>query len=468
MKVFEERAEKLIEKYQIPGTAVGIAQNGEVVYEKGFGYRNIAEDLPVTMDSIFGIASVSKSFICVAIMQLQEAGKLSVHDSIVNHLPNFKTKTNATEKMTIHHLMTHTAGFPPLPTLLYANKESIAKDPSAKDYRGVDFKKMQDGEPLDTYEQLVDFIADLEFDLLGEPGTEFSYSNDSYALLGAIVSEVSGETYEDYLQAHIFDPIGMKNTFVDYDRFGESELITELYASKKEDGKEIVYEAPYRWKLTAMKASGSIKSSIEDMLKYAEVFRTKGKYRDVQILTEASVEAMITPYIEIVPGQFYGYGLRVIPDYYGGTFIEHGGNSKAVASQMCIIPERGVTGMILTNLAGVPAPTILQGAVHVYEGRDFNTLALPTDKVKYTAVELEEFTGEYVSAEGMKLTVALSEDQLTFDVAAIDEPVTVKNLATDLFLAIINDQTEVIRFVRDESGKIEKVGYHLRQFPKVK
>src|SRR5699024_12366992 len=114
MAPFEEKANALIDREQIPGVSLAVNESGSPIYEHGFGFRNIDKELPVTPDTVFGIASMSKSFTCVAIMQLQEAGKLSVHDPVIKHLPNFRLPNQAYAKqITIHHLMTHTSGLPP-------------------------------------------------------------------------------------------------------------------------------------------------------------------------------------------------------------------------------------------------------------------------------------------------------------------------------------------------------------------
>lgn len=206
---FEKNAKKLITKYMIPGVAIGLAQDAIPVYEKGFGFRNVDNQLPVTMDTVFGIASVTKSFTCMAIMQLQEAGKLSVQDPVLKYLPELSTLRNTTDNMTVHHFMTHSAGLPPLPTILYANKKSVDITQSEyKDYKHNDSNQKS----IHDYEQLMEFISQLEFDLLGEPGSEFSYSNDCYALLGAIIERVSGVPFERYIKENILVPAGMSNS----------------------------------------------------------------------------------------------------------------------------------------------------------------------------------------------------------------------------------------------------------------
>ena len=103
---------------QIPGVAIGLAKDGELFYGKGFGYRDVEKQLEVTIDTVFATGSITKSFTCVAIMQLQEAGKISVHDPVKKYLPNFRLKHGSTEQITIHHFMTHTSGIPALLPLL--------------------------------------------------------------------------------------------------------------------------------------------------------------------------------------------------------------------------------------------------------------------------------------------------------------------------------------------------------------
>lgn len=466
MSQFELEAQELINKYQIPGTAVGIAENGELKYSRGFGYRNIAQGEPVTMDTVYGTASVTKSFVCMGIMQLQEEGKLSVHDPVVNYLPTFKIKNQSTDQMTIHHLMTHTTGLPPLPTLFYAGKRSKDNDPSIEDYPGLRMKVGDDRGPIDTYDELLEFISELDIELLGEPGKEFSYSNDSYAMLGAIIEKVSGKTFDVYMNDHIFEPAGMKDTSILLEDLDKHEKVTMLYSIRRTGNNEVVYEAPVWWDSPSMRGAGAIKSTIVDMINYAEVFRTGGMVGNNRILSDESVQAMIHPHVELIAGQYYGYGLVITPDYYGGTLVEHGGNSKAIASRLVVIPERGISGMVLTNLAGVPAPTILEGALNVYEGRAFNALAIDSEAYNYTKEELQEYEGNYVSNEGMSLKVTIQNGTLVFLPPSLQFPTEATNLEKDMFLVTINDQTEVIRFVR-ENGVVDRVAYHFRQFPKM-
>src|SRR5699024_6969141 len=154
------------------------------------GYRDVDEQLPVTADTVFGIGSITKSFTCVAIMQLQEEGKLSVNDLVTTYLPEFKTPDiHKTNKITIHHLMTNSSGIPPLATLFGELKKSMEADPDVAETKEEKEKTkklkeyLADLSPVETKEELLEEISNAEYEFLGEPGEQFSYSNDCFALL---------------------------------------------------------------------------------------------------------------------------------------------------------------------------------------------------------------------------------------------------------------------------------------------
>ncbi|WP_252312328.1 serine hydrolase [Sinobaca sp. H24] len=216
---FNEFADSTVEQHKIPGTMIAIQKDGVDTFKKGFGYRDVDQKREVTSQTVFGIGSITKSMTCTAILQLQEAGKLSVHDPVLTYLPEFQTPNPAkTKQMTIHHFMTHSSGIPPLPTLFYANKNSIEAEGSKEQYEAMGIKWDENGS-IDTNEELLAFLAAQDYDLLGEPGQYMSYSNDAYSLLGIIIERVSGQTYADYLIEHLFKPLGMKNTFLLQIRF---------------------------------------------------------------------------------------------------------------------------------------------------------------------------------------------------------------------------------------------------------
>lgn len=440
LKSFETYAKELQEKYLIPGISVGLNKDGKSFYYKGFGHRDADNDLPVTGDTIFGIASITKSFTCVAIMQLQEQGKLSVDDPVVKHIPELKiVDAEKTAKMTIHHFMTHTSGLPPLASSVGEGGKTAVQ----------------------SHEDFIQFVNEQKVQLLGEPGEQFSYSNHAYNLLGTIVARASGQSYDSYIQKNILEPCGMSNTMFDITDVLEDGNITKLYEAKVVRGQTSVYPLDGWGETPFMKASGFLRSTVNDMLRYAEIFRNKGLSGSRQILNAESVKQMTTPYIEIEPGKFYGYGLMITPDYHGHTLVEHSGSLPGVASRMCIVPEAGLTGVILTNLADIPAGTIILSALNDALGENVKASHNNYKEHTLSAEKLESLKGLYESDEGMKVIIDSYGSQLTFFMNSAYHPV--RYIGNDTFQVNLRDQEETIRFVFEENGEVDRLEFHYRQ-----
>ncbi|WP_313891088.1 serine hydrolase domain-containing protein [Psychrobacillus sp.] len=469
-KEINQYCTEIVEKYKIPGFAIGLEKDGELLWGKGYGYRDVEKELPMTSDTVVGIGSVTKSFTCVAIMQLQEAGKLSVHDPVVKYLPEFKTPDEAqTKQMTIHHFMTHTAGLPPLPTLLAALKNSIVNDPrlegSEESAEEAELKKKIPS--VETYEELFAYIAEQKYELLGVPGEEFSYSNDCYALLGTIVERVSGQTYEEYVKKNILEPCGMKNSVFHLRELDGHEDYATLYNSQVKDGETVVYESNNPWDAPSMRAAGFLKSTVKDMLKYAGIFSNGGKVGDSQVLSNESVEQMSTPFIECAPGRYYGYGLMITPDFFGYKLVEHGGAIKGVAAQMNTIPELGLTGMSLTNLGGVPSTKLLFSAFADYLGKSVTDTHIVFEEIEQSSDSLQEYEGEFLSGEGSKTRFHVKDEKLCISSEDFDS-LELKSVGNDSFTLLFRESEIPIVFVKNEEGAIIRVALGFRQIPKVK
>ncbi|WP_232699962.1 serine hydrolase domain-containing protein [Brevibacillus daliensis] len=461
---FEDYAKTLIEEFKLPGASIGIAKGGELVYEKNIGFRDPAGELPITIDTVFGIGSITKSMTCVAIMQLQEAGKLSVHDSVVTYLPEFRIRGSEwTEKMTIHHLMTHSTGLPPLPTLFNATQRSMMEDKESLE--NEDYKEIATLKPIDTYEELLDFIAELEIELLGEPGVEFSYSNDSYALLGAIIERVSGQLYEVYMRENILEPIGMINSVFLPQELDQLQEVAPLYTPRKtKDGTEVVY-SPNWWESPVMRAAGFLKSTVRDMLRYIEIFRLHGSMENTQILSADSVAEMIKPHMQVDRDRFYGYGLAVTPNYHGVTMIEHGGGIKGVAAQIFFTPEHSLTGVVLTNLDGGPSKQLMIGALNSLQGRHMD--ALPGTYYDYPLEKecISDYFGRYESGEGEKVEIRMEGESLVLVCGEDSYPL--RSVAEDSFIFIRGRLNVAIRFIRNASQTVHRLSYGSRQLAKM-
>src|SRR5215813_15314180 len=187
--------DKLISTYARYGQfngAVLVADEGKVVYQKGVGLANMEWEIPNAPDTKFRLGSITKQFTATLIMQLVEQGKIKLDGKLSDYLPDYRKDTG--EKVTIHHLLTHTSGVPS-----YTSQPGFFENVSRNPYKVDEFvKKYASG--------------NLEF----EPGSKYTYNNSGYFLLGAIIEHVTGKPYEQVLKENIFDPAGMKNTGYDH------------------------------------------------------------------------------------------------------------------------------------------------------------------------------------------------------------------------------------------------------------
>lgn len=298
--------------YNIPGAALVVAQDGEILF--GQGYGNAAPGQPVTGDTPFYIGSQSKSFTAMAIMQLVEQGLVDLDAPVQTYLPWFRVvDEQASGQITIRNLLQHTSG---LSEEGYV--ENFAPDAS-----------------LET------IVRDLSRARLTAPvGAQMHYFNPGYSTLGLVIETVSGQSYGEYLQEHIFQPLGMVNSFTDP---------VEAQAAGLAQGYAQVFmtaipfdQTFYQYDLPA----GFIMSSANDMARYLMALANGGELDGVRVLQPESIEQLFTPNTAI--GSSYGFGWY-ISEYYGQTQITHGGDTERFHTSVLILPENGLTVVMLFN-----------------------------------------------------------------------------------------------------------------------
>jgi len=461
---FEKHAQNWMTKGQVPGVSIGFAKDGQLFYKNGFGFRDVERQLGVTIDTVFGIGSITKSFTCVAIMQLQEAGKLSVHDPVVKYLPEFRLKHMDVGQITIHHFMTNTSGIPPLPTFFAMVMRSLEAN-GAEDHFSFPESNRGDTVPIDTYEELMHVISTLDIELLGPPGTEFSYSNDCFALLGAIINRVSGKSYELYVKEHILEPIGMEHTRFFLEELNGYENITNLYIMHDIGDHKEVISSPNWWDFPAARAAGALKSTVRDMLRYTDMFCKGGLTAGgKRILAPESVRQMMMPYFstDMTPGQYYGYGLTITSDYYGKKLVEHSGGIKGVTAQMCFFPETGLAGVGLSNIEMSPVLAIMSGALNSLENRPPESSHLDSRNYSVSEEAMHQFVGDYQSREFGTLPVRLENGQLML--SFLGENHVMRPFDEDLFLVRAFGTDSSARFIRDGNKETIRMAFAGRQF----
>jgi CubicO group peptidase (beta-lactamase class C family) len=284
---------KLCSDYGLFNGTVLVAENGKIIYGKGFGLADMEWNIPNRPDTKFRLGSITKQFTSMLILQLVEDGKISLEGKLSDSLPYYREDTG--KKVTIHHLLTHTSGIPS-----YTNLRNFRNEVSRDPYPVEEFvKKFCSGE--------------LEF----EPGAKFSYNNSGYFLLGAVIEKVTAKPYEKVLEERIFKPLGMKNSGYDHHA-----TIMPNRAAGYEQSLEGYANAPYL-DMSLPYAAGSLYSTVEDLYIWDQAL-----YSD-RLLSARMKELLFKPHVQN-PGSAYGYGWSVgkkkLPrSKREVSFVAHGG-----------------------------------------------------------------------------------------------------------------------------------------------
>jgi CubicO group peptidase (beta-lactamase class C family) len=297
-----------------PGAAVLLAQDGKILLHKGYGMANMELQVPVNPGHVFGIGTLSKYFTAIAILILQEQGKLSVNDDIRKYIPGYNTHGKT---ITIENLLTHTCGIPGFREYVdYGVKDKLEESR----YAGLQFSE--------------------EKPLLFEPGTNWSYSLPGYGLLSLIVENRSGQLFIDFIQQQIFDKLGMTQTY-----FGKKAVTPQKTTGYIFNPARKAYERFEEGIYVQSSAIGvgSILSTVDDL------YRWHMGLKDGKIISPASLKKAWTSYI--LPNGIdvhFGYG-RTINRVNGQLFVEHGGVMPNYLSDEWQMPEQNIYFVVLSN-----------------------------------------------------------------------------------------------------------------------
>jgi CubicO group peptidase (beta-lactamase class C family) len=332
---FAEFVNTTIQDWKLPGLAIAIVKDGEVILSQGFGKRNVAQDLDVTPNTLFAIASCTKAFTATALGILVDEGKLEWDKPVRNYLPGFKMHdTFASERMTARDLLTHRSGLPRHDLMWYNSSRS----------RQELFELLQYLEPSQDFRSL------------------WQYQNLMYMTAGYLLEKISGQSWEEFVQQRIFDPLGMSSSNFS---IAESKKTPDLALPYREENDE-VQETNFYERQHAIGPAGAINSSVTDMSKWLMLQLNKGKYGEQQIISENQLAQIHTPQI-IVPQPHkytelshasYALGWSV-ETYRGHTLIQHGGGIDGFSSLTTFLPDDNIGIVVLTNQNGCPVHTIV-------------------------------------------------------------------------------------------------------------
>ncbi len=391
--------EELVKQIKLQSGAAGIAvavidDEGNTAYENFFGYRDAEQQIPIDEDTIFGMASVTKSFVALSIMQLCEKGLMDLDDPVSKYIPEFTNKNQKTVR--VRHFLNHSAGF--YPTGRIQIKETAAE---------YGFSEEKDGD-LAFVTELADIgvklVAEqldeqvLGIGLSGAPGAYMSYCNDGFGLLGEMVRRVSGEkSFSDYVRKNILDPLGMDRSGCEYLRPRLEENSSVLYRVSNGEliGCRDFYNSGF-----VLSGAGAMRSTLADMKKVVTMYLNRGKASNGdRLLSWEGVQTMCKPSIEYRPESWYCMGLatKKLDDL---TIVEHGGSQLGVSSNMSWSYEAGAGVIVLCNTSDVPVSAIADAAMRMYHGRNPVDMREMYQDNPWTEKTVKAAIGSYSTDEG--------------------------------------------------------------------
>lgn len=357
---------------KIPGLSLAIIDKDGIRYAQGYGSRRLKNNLPATVDTLYGIGSCTKSIAALAILQLVEKGVMGLDDLVSDHLPvDF-----GTNDVTVHHLLTHSSGMPSL-----AVSELLIDRLIEMDERGA---------PMGGLEDFYRHMNEATGEIAAEPGERFFYFNSGYSLIGELVRKMSGLPFEEYVRKNILSPLKMDRSSFKKERFEKDEDVMTPYFMKI-DGPE-----PTAIPLRELGyAPGGLMSSVKEMANYLMMNINGGYFEEELLLESELLEKMHSPHIDR-PNGAYGYGWSV-EEFMGKKFVGHGGSIAVSTAYIGFNDEYGVA--ILVNTAPSTSPKeMAKACLSIALGRDWK------EDVPYFKRQerMDRLIGEYHSYRGLK------------------------------------------------------------------
>ena len=319
---------------KIPGVSIAIVRDGKIAKAEGYGFANVELSVPATADTIYQSGSTGKQFTAAGILLLAEDGKLSLDDRLSKHFPD---GPSAWHRITIRQLLTHTSGI----------KDYDENDVELhKDYDEDALLKVMKGLPI-------------QF----EPGTQWSYSNSGYLILGLLTSKLAGKHWSEFQAERLFVPLGMTTTRV----ISEKDIVKNRAAGYELDAKGELGNQGWVAPSLNRCADGALYFSVKDLAAWDVALRER------KFLKPASFDAWWTP-VRLASGTTFQYGFGWnIAEQRGQRLIEHGGSWQGFRAAIARYADQGLTVAVLTNLSAAQP----EAMAHVIAGLVEPRLQLP-------------------------------------------------------------------------------------------
>lgn len=399
-----------------PGATVVISQDGKVIFSEAYGMADLEMGVSMNEDHILRLASVTKQYTAAAILLLAQEGKLSLNDPLTRFLPDFPAGD-----VTIHHLLNHTSGIASYTSIPgYFTDERIRREVST--------------------EELIKVFTDIEDDFA--PGEGWNYNNSGYVLLGAIIEKVSGQTWNQYIEEKLLEPVGIEHTGY----YPDEEVLTG-----RARGYHIANDKPVNapWiSMTQPHAAGALSATALD------VDRWQHALHGGEIISQEMLERMYTP-DEAASDAGYGYGL-IRGNLRGHPMLHHGGGIHGFNTHTLWLPDEKLSVVVLSNYAGYePRPgDVAQRLAAIAINEPF-PIELPTAQLSNQA--LQEVVGVYRINENTTRSLRVVEGEIISQRDGGAE-FKVRPVGDDQFVFL--NSLSSFKLKRDDQGKVTGLNFY--------
>lgn len=407
-----------VKKQNFQGTVL-IADDDQILLNKGYGHNNIQYNILNSGQTKFAIGSITKQFVALGIMQLEEDGKINVTDTVDKYIGGLKHG----KEITVHQLLIHSSG-------LY----NVTND--------LTFFELQDASP----EQVIDLIRERQLNFT--PGSEYEYSNTNYILLGMIIEKITGQSLEEYLTGNIFEPLNMKDTGMSY---GEN---PGFAVATPYQGYIDVFEVDDKPLLAHAYGSGNMYSTVEDLYRWSQALDTD------TLVSKETKDKIFKGHMDLSHDIGYGYGW-IVSDNGEGKILMHDGATLGFSSIIFKDTYNDVSIIALTNRRLQDVYGIQTGLESILSGDDFDLNNIPEKptEIKVDPSEYDKYLGRYMGVEpttntDLIIDVVKDSDKLYLRMEGAED-IEIFPEADNRFFTKIAEMT--IEFILNEEGETTKL-----------
>lgn len=430
---------------QLPGISVAVVKDQEILFSKGYGLADLNNKMPCSENTIYSICSISKLFTAVAIMQLYDAGKLRLDDQVENLLPWFNLEQQYADSgpITVRSLLTHSSGLP--------------RESDYPYWTGPDF-------PFPSGEEVKAKLGEQQ--TLYPASTYFQYSNLGLTLLGAIVEEISGQSYDEYVVENILEPLRLENTATTLPAPLWRKTLATGYTSKKRDGSRDMLRL---FQANGIAAAAGYSSTVEDLARFAAwQFRLRENGGEEILKASTLREMQRVHWVDPDWKTSWGLGF-VVNQVDGKTMVGHGGSCPGYRSTLMIRPDEKMAFVVMINASGENPAKYANGMRKVFE-----KVGSKKGEEMKERVDLEAYAGRYdLQPWWGEIAVQPWGDKLVMLGLPADNPAEsmtlLKHVEGDIFRRIRDNEElgEEIRFERDGTGKVVHMWRHSNSYQKL-